>query len=357
MPAPGGFECSLRGCGRFRLAGSTFIAEFAIVPRLEEPHGGAGRLPLRVERDCRPGSYKPALCLRRIGLRCRAFFKQSSGKAIPFPFCPYFSCVYSSFQLAKKYLHYYVTAHNGKGHGMHSPFVFDFILHVLNNTSGYRAPAEIEALRKRLLNDKTLLQIDDLGAGSRAGATKQRTVQQIAKSALKPKKYARLLYRLVKHYRPKNIIELGTSLGITTAYLASANPAGRIITIEGSKAVAEAAQKNFDRLSLKNIQLRQGSFDDHLPPALRLLPSVDLAYLDGNHRYEPTMNYFDRLLSKAHNDSVFIFDDIHWSEEMERAWAEIETHPAVRCTADVFFLGFVFFRAEFKAKQHFILRF
>jgi predicted O-methyltransferase YrrM len=265
--------------------------------------------------------------------------------------------MYSSIRLAKKYLHYYFTAHNGKGHGMHSPFVFQFILHVLNNKSNYQPPLEIEEIRKHLLQDTRILQIEDLGAGSRITTTKERSVQQLAKSALKPKKYAQLLFRLAKHYQSKNIIELGTSLGITTSYLSAANPEASITTIEGSKAVAEIAKENFNKLQLKNIQLLQGNFDDVLSSAIHHLPFVNLAYIDGNHRYEPTINYFNQILPKTNNDSILVFDDIHWSAEMEKAWQEIKSHPSVKCTVDIFFLGFVFFRDEFKTKQHFTIRF
>lgn len=240
---------------------------------------------------------------------------------------------------------------------MHSPFVFRFILHVLNNESGYEPPEEIEALRKQLLADDRVLQIEDLGAGSRTANTRQRTVGQIATAALKSKKYAGLLFRLVKHYRSQNVLELGTSLGITTAYLAAASHGAKITTIEGSEAIADIAAENFTNLNLKNIQLRRGSFDAVLPSALRPLSSVDLAYIDGNHRYGPTMAYFLQLLSKKGNDSIFVFDDIHWSPEMEKAWGEIKSHPSVRCTVDIFFLGFVFFRQEFKTPQHFTVRF
>lgn len=240
---------------------------------------------------------------------------------------------------------------------MHSPFVFQFILDVLNNRSGYHPPGEIEAVRKKLLADNRLLDIEDLGAGSRTSATKQRSVQQLAASALKPKKYAQVFFRLAKHYRPARIIELGTSLGITTSYLACANPSSTITTIEGSTAVASIAKENFDYLQLQNIHLLQGNFDDLLPSAIHQLPSIDLAYIDGNHRYQPTINYFHQLLSKTGNESILVFDDIHWSQEMEKAWEEIKQHPSVLCTVDIFFLGFVFFRSEFKVKQHFTVRF
>ncbi|MDQ6608877.1 MAG: class I SAM-dependent methyltransferase [Bacteroidota bacterium] len=254
-------------------------------------------------------------------------------------------------------MHYYFTASNGKGHGMHSPFVFQFILHVLNNKSGFQTPAGIESLRKELLADSRMLKMEDLGAGSRTTSSQSRTVLQVAKAALKSKKYAQLLYRFVKYYQPKTILELGTSLGLTTAYLSMANPAARVVTIEGSKAIAAIAKENFEKCSLKNIELIQGSFDHHLSSVILQLSFVDVVYIDGNHRYEPTMYYFNQLLSKTHNDSVLIFDDIHWSAEMEKAWEEIKSHPSVKCTIDIFFLGFVFLKKEFKEKQHFIIRF
>jgi predicted O-methyltransferase YrrM len=265
--------------------------------------------------------------------------------------------MYSSLQLAKKYFHYYFTASNGKGHGMHSPFVFDFILNVLNNKKGYEAPAEIEVLRKQLLKDSTAITIDDLGAGSRVQSSKQRTIADLAKNAIKPKKYSQILYRLVKHYQPKTIIELGTSLGITTAYLSKANPSAAITTIEGSESIAKIAQQNFQKLNLSNIKPLIGNFDDLLSNAICQILNVDLAYIDGNHRLEPTLNYFQQFLSKINNNSIFIFDDIHWSEEMEEAWEIIKSHPSVKCTVDIFFLGFVFFREEFKAKQDFLVKF
>jgi len=240
---------------------------------------------------------------------------------------------------------------------MHSPFVFQFILNVLNNKQGYVMPEEIESLRKHLQQRKDILEIEDFGAGSRIAKTKKRTISELAKSALKPKKYSQLLHRLVRYYQPATIIELGTSLGTTTAYLATGAPTAKIITIEGSQAIQQVALENFKKLHLNNIQSITGNFDDILPTVIQKLSTVDLAYIDGNHRYEPTISYFRQLLPKIHNDSILVFDDIHWSAEMEQAWLEIQQHPAVRCTIDTFFLGFVFFRSEFKVARHFTIRY
>ena len=266
--------------------------------------------------------------------------------------------MYNSFQLAKKYLHYYLNASNSKGHGMHSPFVFDFILNVLNNKSNYHYPNEIEELRKSLLQNDSVIGIEDLGAGSRIHSSNQKSIANLARTALKPKKYAQLLFRLVKHYQPKNIVELGTSLGITTAYMSKANPEASIISIEGSKNIFQLANENFKKLNCNNIQSLQGNFDEFLPTLIPSFTSpVSLAYIDGNHRYEPTLRYFKEFLKKTNEDTIMIFDDIHWSKEMEKAWEEIKRDPAVQYSIDIFFMGFVFFRKEFKVKQDFVIRF
>lgn len=240
---------------------------------------------------------------------------------------------------------------------MHSPFVFDFIIKVLNDKTVYPEYERVEALRHQLLNDNAVLEVEDLGAGSSASKTNRRTVSSIAKNAAKPKKFGQLLFRMVKYYQPSTIVELGTSLGITTSYLSLAKPDARLITMEGSKEIADGAKRNLRNLEIRNTELKEGNFDDTLSSVVRGLSTVDFAFIDGNHRKEPTERYFQQLLSKISNDSIIIFDDIHWSREMERAWKNIKKDQSVACSIDLFFIGIVLFRREFKEKQHFIIRF
>lgn len=265
--------------------------------------------------------------------------------------------MYSRFQLVNKYLRYYFTASNGKGHGIHSAFVFDFITRVLNDKTPYPDYNKVEALRKELLHTNTLLEVEDFGAGSSAGGAKRRSIASIVKHAAKPKKYGQLLYRMVKYFQPGNILELGASLGITTSYLSLARPEARLITMEGSKEIVTIAKQNFKAAELKNIKLIEGNFNDTLSSVVQGLSTVDFAFIDGNHRREPTEKYFHQLLSKINNDSIFVFDDLHWSREMEAAWTTIKNDPAVSCSIDLFFMGIVFFRKEFKEKQDFVIRF
>ena len=265
--------------------------------------------------------------------------------------------MYSSFELAVKYLGYYIKASNGKGHGTHSPFIFNFITAVLNDKTNYAEFELVEGLRRELLMDSRTLEIEDFGAGSTKGSNSSRTIASLAKYAAKPRKYGQLLYRLAHHYSPATILELGTSLGLTSAYLALAQPNARVITLEGANAVADIAASNFQQLAIKNIEQVRGNFAETLSPVFLRNPSIDLAFIDGNHREEPTIDYFNQLLPHTHNDSILVFDDIHWSAGMEKAWATIRAHESVRCSIDLFFIGILFFRKEFKEKQDFTIRF
>ncbi len=261
--------------------------------------------------------------------------------------------MYSPFQLAKKYLHYYLTASNGKGHGIHSPFVFDFIQHVLNDKKQYPCYAAIEAQRKKLRSDTTLITVEDFGAGAAKMKSNIRAINAIAATSLKPAKYARLLFRMVQYYKPATLLELGTSFGITTAYLASGNPSARVYTCEGASQIAEIAQKNFDHLGLQNIHLIKGDFKETLPQLMKQVVSFGFAFIDGNHRKVPAIQYFEKLLLHSTPDTILVFDDIHWSSEMEEAWLFIQQHPAVTLTIDLFFIGIVCIKPSIKVKQHF----
>lgn len=265
--------------------------------------------------------------------------------------------MYSKFQLARKYLHYYFTAANGKGHGIHSPFVYRFVRDLLIDSTNYPEYNSVENLRSRLKQDQQLVDIEDLGAGSALSKSRRRTVASIARHAAKSKKLAQLLFRISQNFQPANILELGTSLGISTTYLAKGNPAAKVITIEGSRPIAELAQANFISLGLNNIESVTGNFDLVLPEILNRMPTVDLAFIDGNHRLQPTLSYFEQIMEKVNNDSLIIFDDIHWSAEMEEAWKQIQQDSRVRISIDLFFIGLVFFRKESREAQHFTVRF
>jgi predicted O-methyltransferase YrrM len=265
--------------------------------------------------------------------------------------------LYSSAQLAVKYLSYYLGAHNGKGHGVHSPFVFDFITRVLNDRKQYPCYDQLEAYRRRLLKDDRMISVQDYGAGSAMIKQTERKVGAIASTSLKPVKYARLLHRMVRYYQPSVIVELGTSFGISTSYMAKGNPSARVYTLEGAPSIASIALQQFRDTDIGNVQLAEGEFAAVLPGILHEIPPVDFAFIDGNHQYGPTLDYFSKLLARSHQRTIMVFDDIHWSRGMEDAWNRIKDDPAVTLSIDLFFIGIVFFDKSFLVKQHFPIRF
>ena len=258
------------------------------------------------------------------------------------------------FNFISDYLKHRLTAKSR--HGTHSPFVYkltDEVIYDFKSKNDYKS---IEEQRKKLFNDDSLVTVTDLGAGSHLNKNRTKKVSQIAKNALKSPALAQLIYRLAKDTNPKSVIELGTCLGITTAYLSKACPKAEVITIEGCPETAKVAYSNFKELDLGNVELQVGNFDVLLPEVIAQAEKLDFVYIDGNHRKEATLNYFNWCLPKIHENSLLIFDDIYWSKGMKEAWQEIKNHPEVVVTIDLFWIGLVYFRKG-QAKEHFKIKF
>lgn len=257
------------------------------------------------------------------------------------------------FFQARAWLQYWLEAVNE--HSLHAPFVYDLYRQVIRPAAQPLAP--IEALRKQLCSNQERIAIHELGAGSSINTNKTRTVADIAQHSLTPARFSYLLYRLVQYTGAKNILELGTSLGLNTLYLAVAAPAGNIHSLEGCPQTAALAKRNFQKLQARHIHLHIGSIDDMLPPLLQQqLNSLDLAYLDANHTETATLRYFEWLLPHLHQDAVVVVDDIHWSAGMQSAWQQLCQHPAVSLSLDLYEAGLLFFRPGIQ-KQHYVIEF
>ncbi|NBA87588.1 SAM-dependent methyltransferase [Emticicia sp. CRIBPO] len=241
-------------------------------------------------------------------------------------------------------------------HGIHSPFVYDFYNSVVRSKVKPDVSQQIEHLRKSLKKDDRMINIVDFGAGSKKDGKKQRKVSDIIKSAEKAPKWGILLHYIIKKFGYRQIIDLGTSFGITTAYQAVADPAARVISFEGCPETADIAKENFKKLNLSNIELITGNIDETLTARVSEMPVADMVFFDANHRYEPTLRYFEICLARKNENSCFVFDDIYWSDEMKAAWEQIKQHEEVTVTIDLFFVGLVFFRKG-QAREHFILRY
>ncbi|MBU2527220.1 MAG: class I SAM-dependent methyltransferase [Bacteroidetes bacterium] len=251
-----------------------------------------------------------------------------------------------------QYLWYWIKASNA--HGLHSPYVFDFYNRVLHPKNKKDACYPIENLRKSLLQNHQIVQVTDWGASSKETKTSDKRISTLAKFAAKPEKYARLLSRIADFCEAKVVLELGTSLGISSMYLAS-DKNRLVYTVEGCPNIAALSQAHFLKLGYKNIRGYTGLFDQVLPEILSET-RADLIFIDGDHRKEATLHYFDMCLAKVSSKTVIIFDDINWSAGMKAAWKEIQKHPKVTVSIDLFYIGIVFLNEEL-SKQRFVLRF
>ena len=256
--------------------------------------------------------------------------------------------------LVFRYLHYWL--HATDEHSLHAPFIFELYTKVIKADRQLPVFQEIEALRKEKLNDHQNLKFYSPGAASSVKIADERKVSSVARHSLSGARFSRFLFRLAQYWQPSSILELGTSLGINTLYLSAHNPACRITTFEGCATSVEQATSLFSRWKHKNIELISGNIDDTLGEYLLSQKAVDMVYIDANHRYGPTLRYFSQLVKHCTPNSVLIFDDIHWSAGMEKAWEKMKQHEKVTLTIDIFDAGLVFFR-PLHTKQHYILSF
>lgn len=245
------------------------------------------------------------------------------------------------------YLRHIMSAKNSLGHGVHSPYLYTLTHNVIYEKNLFYVFSQIENQREKLKKDNRIIQITDFGAGNK----KQAKISDLAKKSLKRKIWAQLLYKIINYSNAKNVLELGTSLGITTAYLASVNTNIKCISLEGSTEIAQIARDNIDSLGISNIKIIQGNIDQTLNDALSEFENLDFVFFDANHRKEPTLKYFNKCLHLSNENSIFVFDDIYWSKEMEQAWNEIKKNERVTSTIDLFEIGIVFFNKNLPKKN------
>ncbi len=257
----------------------------------------------------------------------------------------------SRFFQAKAFFNYWLDAVNE--HSLHSPFLFDLYTKTINQKP--QPDARIEHLRAELLKTHREIAVTDLGAPSKHFAHNKRKISDIARTSASSIRFSALYERLVRYTDAKTIIELGTSFGLNTLYLAKKTDA-RIYTFEGLESVAEVAESTFAFAGAQNIELVKGNINQTLTPALARIPKVDFAFLDANHQYAPTLDYVNRLLPGLHAKSIVVIDDIHGHAGMQQAWDELRQHPLVYTSIDLYRCGILFFDPSL-TKQHVVLLF
>lgn len=238
-------------------------------------------------------------------------------------------------------------------HGIHSPFVYTLSKECLKNKCSTKHTQEIQQYRERLLGTERLIEVTDFGAGSRVFKSNTRKISAIAKHAGATQKRMLLLQRIIAYFNPEQLLEMGTSLGMATFAMAKGSQHTHITSLEGCPATLAVAKETLDHFNVTNVTLVEGKFTDSIKQLGN--HKLDMIYFDGNHSKEATLTYAHSLLPTAINGTVWIFDDIHWSQEMTAAWDEIKKLPQVSVSIDCYWLGLVFFRNE-QATEDFYLR-
>jgi len=263
----------------------------------------------------------------------------------------------TKIRFARRYICYLLKAKHYNGHGIHSPFIYDFVTKVLFKKDSKEKYSFVENYQKELKRSSQIIDFQDFGAGSKVLTSSKRKISNIVAFSSTKRKHGKLLARMVGYYKPKLILEFGSSLGIGSLYLAQyMNEKAKLITLEGDKAVAGIAKKKFNSITNKNIQLINARFEMAIPQLIEENAYFDFVFFDGNHTKHATINYFEQCLTKINSQSIFVFDDIHWSGKMEEAWDYIQSHPKTKVCIDLFQFGIVFFHKEL-AKQNYIIRF
>ncbi len=255
----------------------------------------------------------------------------------------------------RAYINYRIKAKYKKGHRIHPPFAFDLVRHDFYENDSYYHFDLIDKIRRDLLENRGKIDVNDLGAGSKKFSGKLRRISSLVKYNATPKNQGELISRLVVRFKPQNIIELGTSLGLGTLYLSMPNSKAKVFTVEGCSNIAAIAENTFRKAHVTNIYLTNDSFENALPKLLNEMDQVDMVYFDGNHSYDATISYFKMCLEKASDSALFIFDDIHWSKGMDQAWDEIIKNDKVSVSFDLFHLGIAIINKDV-LKQHYIVK-
>ncbi|MDW5290053.1 class I SAM-dependent methyltransferase [Formosa sp. PL04] len=251
----------------------------------------------------------------------------------------------------KEYLKFLKRSTNQ--HGVHSPFVYNLVTKCLYDKKKHADYALISSYKNALLNNKETIKITDLGSGSVYTKSNIRHINSIAKHSGAALKHAKLLYRLADYFQFTTSLELGTSLGISTHAIALGHKDNKVTSIEGCPEIAKFTTQNLTDQNITNVEILIGDFSKVIPELNQ--NTFDFILFDGNHNKKATLEYFELLLPKIHNNTLFIFDDIYWSKDMTEAWELIKQHPKVKVTVDTFQYGFVFFRTE-QIKEHFTIR-
>lgn len=227
----------------------------------------------------------------------------------------------------------------------------DALLETINNKVSNNEKElidKIEYKRKELLSSEELItkkyylarSPDQIKSKEQTGA-RQVVTSDVCKAS-KGYRDCLLLFKIIRKTDPSICLELGTCLGISASYQATAlkmNKNGKLITIEGHDSLSLLAKKLLSDLGLNNATVVCGRFQDNLETVLTNNQPVSYAFIDGHHNEAATVEYFEMIQKYLSDTSIVIVDDIIWSEGMKNAWSTIKKNKNVKISISQGYMG------------------
>ncbi len=235
---------------------------------------------------------------------------------------------------------------------IHSPFVYDFCRFVLLKKTTSKNKQTIDEIKSYYHNHNLPLELEELGAGKKTTYVIS-TSDYLTRTAVTDK-YGSLLQHIIEYYKIECVIETGTALGISAAWMAQANTSPQIHTIDGNRDLCTAAEKMFSNFNLNKVHTYHGTIIQTLPKLYSLIGDKTMIYLDAHHTGEASIEYFNMLKPFLRKDSVLVLDDINYSKDMHQAWKEIISDSSVTLSINLFRMGVIFFNPAL-SKQEFYL--
>ena len=257
------------------------------------------------------------------------------------------------FFRATQFLKYFCFSRHSKGYGIHSTFVYNFILNTFKKKVSMQISSDILRFRNDLYSNNTIVSSQAFGASNNSARV---VVSKLAHSSSSRIKYLKLLVSIINYMNYTDILELGSCCGLSAAAMGISSSNVNVYTVEGDEYRFNIAKEYINKWKLNNINPICSDFNSVLDRFANSEKKFDLIFIDGDHSYKSTIKYFNKALQLLSENGVIVIDDINWSKGMKMAWMEIKSYDKVRLSIDVYQMGIIINLQNF-AKQNFTIRY
>ncbi|MDD2435944.1 MAG: SAM-dependent methyltransferase [Massilibacteroides sp.] len=218
-----------------------------------------------------------------------------------------------------------------KGHGVHSPFVFNFITKVIDERAAYYCLKDIELTRKKFFYEN----------------------EPFHKWEIRPK-YGALLMRISNYLKPQNLLLIGSDLSFSALYSSSYASTTRCVVLEEKTEIAAFSRSVIEKHRAKNILLKEGVYQKTVSEVLEHTDKLDFVYFGYPNDSALDIPVFECILPHLHEHSVLILRGIRKTKDRKEFWNRLCARPEVSVTIDVYELGIAFFNHKIHKKNYIV---